>query len=69
MEPNRHCLPLLLDANAHRSNGKIETTVRTRALPFLDPTRTALDDADFAGSKVWQRIKDVVCVAKSVMRF
>ena len=29
--------------------------------------RTALDDADFAGSKVWQRIKDVVCVAKSVM--
>ena len=38
MEPNRHCLPLLLDAKAHRSNGKIETTVRTRAFaPFLTP--------------------------------
>ena len=38
MEPDRHCLPLLLDADAHRSNGKIETTAKTRAFaPFLTP--------------------------------
>ena len=38
MEPNWHCLPLLFDANAYRSNGKIETTVKTRAFaPFLTP--------------------------------
>ena len=42
MEPNWRCLALLLDANAHRSNGKIETTTRTCAFaPFLTPRALA----------------------------
>ena len=66
MESNRHCLPPFDSLPLGRM-----TRSRQRLgfvpLPFLDPTRTALDDADFTGNRVWQRIKGGVCVAKSVM--
>ena len=38
MESNRHSLPLKFDSLPHRTNDKIETTVRIRAsVPFLTP--------------------------------
>ena len=51
MELNRHYLPLLFDSLPPRTNDKIKTTVRIPALPFLDPMRTALDDANLTGEK------------------
>ena len=38
MESNRHSLPLKFDSLSHRTNDKVETTVRIRAsVPFLTP--------------------------------